>query len=106
MLLVQAGELDLARFEQLSDEARSSRAGGGVEQLQEALALWRGPALADLAYEAFAQAEVARLEEMRLAASSSGSTPTSRSGGTPEVVGDLRGARARATRCASVCAAS
>ena len=34
----------------------------------EALALWRGPALADLAYESFAQAEIARLEELRLAA--------------------------------------
>ena len=35
---------------------------------REALALWRGPPLADLAYEQFAQAEIARLEEMRLAA--------------------------------------
>ena len=34
--------------------------------LREALGLWRGPALADFAYESFAQAEVARLEESRL----------------------------------------
>jgi hypothetical protein len=32
------------------------------------LALWRGPALADLAYEPFTQVEIARLEELRLAA--------------------------------------
>ena len=36
--------------------------------LREALALWRGPPLADLAFEPFAQAEIARLEEQRLAA--------------------------------------
>ena len=35
--------------------------------LREALALWRGPPLADLAFEPFAQAEIARLEEQRLA---------------------------------------
>ena len=34
----------------------------------EALALWRGPALADVAYETFAQAEIARLEELRVVA--------------------------------------
>ena len=33
--------------------------------LREALGLWRGPALADLAYEPFAQAEIRRLEELR-----------------------------------------
>ena len=36
--------------------------------LREALALWRGPALADFAYERFAHAAIARLEEIRLAA--------------------------------------
>ena len=60
--------------------------GGGAEpataaaKLREALALWRGPPLADFAYEPFAQrAEIARLEELRARARSrSGSTPTSR----------------------------
>ncbi|MET1000607.1 MAG: BTAD domain-containing putative transcriptional regulator, partial [Acidimicrobiia bacterium] len=37
-------------------------------ELEQALARWRGPALADFAYETFASAEVARLEEMRAAA--------------------------------------
>ena len=36
--------------------------------LREALALWRGPALSDLAFERFAQDEVARLDELRLTA--------------------------------------
>ena len=32
------------------------------------MALWRGPALADAAFESFAQGEIARLEELRLVA--------------------------------------
>ena len=56
-LVVQSGELDSERFEAL--------AGDGA--LDEALALWRGPALADLADEPFARSEVARLDERRLA---------------------------------------
>jgi DNA-binding SARP family transcriptional activator len=36
------------------------------ERLRDALALWRGPALADSAFETFAQEEIARLEELRL----------------------------------------
>src|SRR5262249_29044229 len=39
-----------------------------AEKLREALALWRGPALADFAYESFAQAAIVRLEELRLTA--------------------------------------
>ena len=34
--------------------------------LDQALALWRGPPLADFRYEPFAQTEIARLEELRL----------------------------------------
>ncbi len=41
---------------------------GAAERLREALELWRGPALADFAYESFAQSAIARLEELRLAA--------------------------------------
>ena len=39
-----------------------------ADRLRDALALWRGPALGDLAYESFAQSEIARLEELRLTA--------------------------------------
>ena len=49
-----------------SPRRRSARPGRAAEKLREALALWRGPPLADLAYEPFAQAEIARLEELRL----------------------------------------
>jgi DNA-binding SARP family transcriptional activator len=67
VLYVERSELDLARFEQLAGEARRAAPERAARKLREALALWRGPALADLAYESFAQVEVARLEEMRLA---------------------------------------
>jgi DNA-binding SARP family transcriptional activator len=58
---VEAGELDLERFETLVER-------GDPESLREALALWRGPPLADFAYESFASDEIARLEELRLIA--------------------------------------
>jgi DNA-binding SARP family transcriptional activator len=65
-------ELDLHRFERLVDEGRSLLARGlaadASERLRDALSLWRGPALADFAYESFAQAANARLEEIKLAA--------------------------------------
>ena len=58
---IEPGELDLERFERLFAE-------GSASSLHEALSLWRGDALADLANESFAQEEIARLEELRLAA--------------------------------------
>ena len=72
VLRVEPDALDLHRFERLVDEGRSLLARGlaadGSERLREALSLWRGPPLVDFAYESFAQAAIARLEEIRLAA--------------------------------------
>ncbi len=68
LLRVDRAEVDLARFEELVAEAGGADPGTSAEKLRSALALWRGPALADIAYEPFAQAEVARLEEKRWAA--------------------------------------
>ena len=68
VLNVAPDELDLAVFERLRGEARRAEPARAAQKLREALALWRGPPLADLAYEPFAQTEIARLEEMRLAA--------------------------------------
>jgi DNA-binding SARP family transcriptional activator/tetratricopeptide (TPR) repeat protein len=56
-LRVEPGELDLDCFERLAGDGR----------LAEALALWRGPPLAEFAYQRFAQAEISRLEDRRLA---------------------------------------
>ena len=63
--------LDCDRFEERAREGRAALAGDPArasELLASALSLWRGPALADFAYESFAQAEAARLEQLRLAA--------------------------------------
>jgi predicted ATPase/DNA-binding SARP family transcriptional activator len=71
-LVVAAGELDSERFEQLVQEANGLIGAGSfepaVEKLGEALALWRGGALDDFEYEDFAQAEIARLSELRIVA--------------------------------------
>ena len=68
LLRVDPGELDLDRFERLLGEARTDEPETAARKLRGALALWRGPALGDLAYEPFAQPEIARLEELRLVA--------------------------------------
>jgi DNA-binding SARP family transcriptional activator/tetratricopeptide (TPR) repeat protein len=71
MLVLAPDELDAARCERRVREARDAlaqgRAAEAASQLRSALALWRGSALADVAYEPFAQGEIARLEELRLA---------------------------------------
>jgi len=48
--------------------ARRRRPVGASEAFEAALALWRGPALAEVAFESFAQPEIKRLEELRLGA--------------------------------------
>jgi predicted ATPase/DNA-binding SARP family transcriptional activator len=72
MLRLEPGQFDLDRFERLLRDGRRALAAGEPERaagtLREALALWRGPPLVDFGYEPFAQAEIARLEELRLAA--------------------------------------
>ena len=65
---VRHGELDLDRFSRLLGEADGADPGAAAGKLREALALWRGPALAEFAYESFAQAAIGRLEELRLLA--------------------------------------
>ena len=68
LLRVDPPELDTECFERLISEARTADPQVAGVKLREALALWRGPPLGDLAYEAFAQPEIARLGELRLAA--------------------------------------
>ena len=62
--------LDCVRFEQLLREGRAAQAADNAQLavaiLSRALALWRGPALVDVAYDEFATAEAARLDEVRL----------------------------------------
>jgi DNA-binding SARP family transcriptional activator len=72
MLAIEPEQLDLHRFERLVREGREALAVRSAEKatarLGEALALWRGPPLADLGYAPFAASTVARLVELRLCA--------------------------------------
>ena len=56
------------RFERALADATAAPAEERREQLERALELWRGPALAEFAFDDFAQAEIRRLEELRLVA--------------------------------------
>jgi DNA-binding SARP family transcriptional activator len=72
VLEVEPESVDIACFERTVAEGEEALADGrpsdAAARLRQALALWRGPALVDFAYESFAQDEIARLDELRLAA--------------------------------------
>src|SRR5437763_648432 len=69
---VGAEELDVLHLRRLLASARECAAAGeleaAAEPLREALALWRGPALAGLLLESHGRDEVAQLDELRLTA--------------------------------------
>ncbi|HEU0248192.1 MAG TPA: BTAD domain-containing putative transcriptional regulator [Gaiellaceae bacterium] len=69
---LESDQVDLGRFERLVAEsdtaAATSDSARAAELLREALALWRGPPLAEFASVPFARAARARLEELRLGA--------------------------------------
>jgi DNA-binding SARP family transcriptional activator len=71
-LRVEPDEFDLGRFERLCEDGRRALAAGSygraAARLRAALGEWRGPALADVAFEPFAPPEIARLEDLRAAA--------------------------------------
>ena len=67
LLRVGPDELDLERFARLVAEARYADPARRASLLHDALALWRGPALADLAGEQV-HAHAAHLDERRLSA--------------------------------------
>jgi YVTN family beta-propeller protein len=72
LLQVAPGELDLDRFDDLAADGRAllvaDRPADAAAMLRSALALWRGPALADVVYEPFGARAADTLEEGRLAA--------------------------------------
>ena len=71
VLRVAAAELDSRRFEDLVAEGNDALAAGdaaaALQRLDEAMRLWRGPALAGIDAPS-ARAEAGRLEELRLTA--------------------------------------
>ena len=90
---LNADELDAAVFEHMIRSARSYLAAGSVPeaetQLMDALALWRGPPLADFTYEPFAQSTIARVEELHLSAREELIETRLALGREPEVISDL-----------------
>ncbi len=68
LLRVAPGQLDAERFEHLVEEARRGGPAAAADRLREALALWRGTPLPEFAFDSFAQTEIGRLEELRIAA--------------------------------------
>jgi YVTN family beta-propeller protein len=72
VLRVDPEHVDVRAFERLLDRAREAFADGEFDAaatvLRQALALWRGAPLADFTFDAFAAADIARLQELRLEA--------------------------------------
>jgi DNA-binding SARP family transcriptional activator len=93
MLRLENEELDLQRFMRLREEARQALADDEPAEagrlLRDALELWRGAALADLANEPFARDEAARLEELRLSTFEARIEADLRVGRHADLVGEL-----------------
>jgi DNA-binding SARP family transcriptional activator len=93
ILRVERDELDADRFERLLSEGRSAREANDPDAaaatLRRALELWRGPALVDFGYDPFAQAEISRLEELRLDAMEERIDAELALGRAGELVGEL-----------------
>lgn len=92
-LRVHDDMLDSARFDALVRIGRRHAAAGDHQRaastLREALGLWRGPALVDVAGTPFAQGEAVRLEEGRLAALEERLEADLACGRHSEIVGEL-----------------
>jgi DNA-binding SARP family transcriptional activator len=91
VLRVEPHQIDARRFETQLRDARSAGAEERRELLQRALSLWRGPALAEFAFDDFAQAEIRRLEELRLVAHGERIDADLELGRHGDVIGDLEG---------------
>jgi DNA-binding SARP family transcriptional activator len=72
ILELEPSALDLTRFEEALNDGRVALVEGrfrdAADRLRQGLEEWRGAPLAEFAYESFAQAAIARLEELRLVA--------------------------------------
>ena len=93
-LELEREHIDSRRFEALLEAARTERSGvsaaRAAPQLAAALALWRGPALAENRFDEFAQSEISRLEELRLEAIEERLAGDLASEQPVDVVGELR----------------
>jgi DNA-binding SARP family transcriptional activator/tetratricopeptide (TPR) repeat protein len=94
LLEVPPNELDAELFRaRVRDGQRAldeNQPAAAARLLSEALELWRGPVLADVAYRSFAQAEIGRLEELRLSALASRIRAELQLGEGVALIGELR----------------
>ena len=91
LLDVAPQQVDVNEFERLVREARSLEPAPAAKKLAEASGLWRGTPLADFTYEPFAEAQIARLEELRLTALEDRLQTELDSGEAAELVAELEG---------------
>ncbi|WP_344864590.1 BTAD domain-containing putative transcriptional regulator, partial [Planomonospora alba] len=95
LIAADPGDVDVLRFERLAAEGRQALAAGdprrSAARLEEALGLWRGPALSDVGDAPFAAAQAVRLEEARLAAVEDRAEALLATGGHREAAEVLRG---------------
>lgn len=88
-------QLDLRRFERWTAEAAEARSEGDAatasRRYVDALEQWRGPALAEFGRDLFAQAAIARLEDLRLGALEDRIDVDLALGRQSEIVGELEG---------------
>lgn len=70
--VLEPDQLDAARFTAKLARARATAEAGSLDEAvalyEDALALWRGPVLADVAFESYARTDTELLAELRLAA--------------------------------------
>ncbi|MER5267364.1 BTAD domain-containing putative transcriptional regulator [Actinosynnema sp. NPDC002837] len=92
VLTAERAAVDVFRFEDLLVSAREATDADAVRLLREALALWRGPVLADVPGDQLREAVSARLEELRLVAVQELATRLSRLDRAAEAVSGLRDA--------------
>jgi DNA-binding SARP family transcriptional activator len=91
VLRLDPEELDETRFCTLRSQAETAGPREAAQLLRDALTMWRGPPLAEFAYDEFAQAEIARLEELRASAIEQRIDRDIELGRHLELVGELEG---------------
>src|SRR5207247_6082384 len=89
LIRMEPAELDVNRAHALLDEAKAAPPHERCTKLRDALALWRGPPLEEFGYEAFAQGEIARLQELRLTLLEERIDADIEAGEAKELVGEL-----------------
>ena len=92
-LAIEPEHVDAVRFDALCSEGRRALSDGDAARARDtlcsALGLWRGDALADFAYEPFAQAAIGRLREAHLGALEDRIDADLALGGDGELIGEL-----------------